>query len=122
MRMLLGSASGIIVQNLMVFSGVLRTVLQSQNRPKNNMGASLGFFGPYLPQLSQARAKSWLPQAWPPRASPESGPSLMIMALCWFNHDEASDYHQPEWFVMPQFKLIPSPSRQLGSASHGDIG
>ena len=49
-----------------------------------------------------------------------------IMALCWFNHDEASDCHQPEWFVMPQpkFKWIPSPSRQLGSASHGpgDIG
>jgi hypothetical protein len=34
--------------------------------------------------------------------------------------------HQPEWFVMPQFKWIPSPSRQLGtgsaSLSHGDIG
>jgi hypothetical protein len=45
-----------------------------------------------------------------------------IMALCWFNHDEASDCHQPEWFVMPQFKWIQSPSRQLGSASHGDIG
>jgi len=41
-----------------------------------------------------------------------------IMALCWFNHDEASDcpsHQRPEWFVMPQFKWIPSLSRQLGS-------
>jgi hypothetical protein len=45
MRMPMGSASKIIVKNLMVFSGVLRTVLQSQNRPKNN-----SFAKPKLPE------------------------------------------------------------------------
>ena len=41
------------------FSGVRRTALQSQSCPKNNMGASLGFFGRVRPTFPLARARGW---------------------------------------------------------------
>ena len=40
------------------FSGVRRTALQSQSCPKNNMGASLGFFGRVRPTFPWARGWS----------------------------------------------------------------
>ena len=46
------------------FSGVRRTALQSQSCPKNNMGASLGFFGRVRPTFPWARG--WSAGVGPP--------------------------------------------------------